>query len=89
MILNVCVSSFCFGVFCPSRPQTEMQALLGLCGTTSLMSQTSKTQLHTYTHLHIVNQSTHTHTRINFSFIWPLVNNCTTLFLAHSITRDS
>lgn len=61
-----------FGFFCPSRPQTEMQALLGLCGTTSLMSQTSKTQLHTHTHLHIVNQSTHTktHTQAHKFFIY-------------------
>lgn len=58
----MCVFFLFFGVFFPSRPQTEMQALLGLCGTTSLMSQTSKTQLHTHTHLHIVNQSTHTKT---------------------------
>lgn len=55
----MCVFFLFFGVFFPSRPQTEMQALLGLCGTTSLMSQTSKTQLHTHSLTH--SQSVHTH----------------------------
>lgn len=65
------------------RLQTEMQAHLGLCVTTSLMTQTSKI------HIHILKHSTQTCNHINFSSTWPLVNCCTALFVPHSLARGS